>query len=146
MENNVLMERIQLLCDEHGISKRELAHKVGISSGTIYNWKTSKPRQEVIEKIADYFKVMPTYLSGMTDCRTPFQLLDQLSANSYYGSSRYSTQDKYETLANLCGPACCNLIKIYENLTLEGQARLLSIANDYSQIPKYNPSACDKET
>lgn len=146
MENNILLDRIQLLCDEQGISKRELAHRVGISSGTIYNWKTSKPRQEVIEKIASYFGVLPTYLSGAIDYRTPFQLLDQMSANSIYGSSQHSIQDKYETLANLCGPNCCKLIKIYENLTPEGQTKLLSIADDYSQIPKYSSSTCNKET
>ena len=52
------------LCNEKGIKPGRAADEIGISRATVTNWKKNgySPRKNVLEKIAEYFKVSADYL------------------------------------------------------------------------------------
>ena len=128
MANNILLDRIQLLCDEQGISKRELAHRVGISSGTIYNWKTSEPSFDTIQNIAKYFNVRYEYLTGMDNSRTI-----EDCAKIMNSTKGLFTEDEIE------------LASKFSMLNKDGQDMILKLAEDISELPKYQSSVSAKE-
>lgn len=127
MANSILLDRIQLLCDEQGISKRELAHRVGISSGTIYNWKTSEPRFDTIQNIAKYFNVRYEYLTGMDNNRTIEDCAKTMSS-----TKGLFTEDEIE------------LASKFSMLNTDGQDMILKLAEDISMLPKYQSSVKGK--
>ena len=59
-------ERVNELCIKKGISITALAVELGFSKGTPTNWKTmtKPPRAENVKKVADFFGVSPSYLTG----------------------------------------------------------------------------------
>lgn len=67
----MLLERINQLCSEKGISKRKLEVESGIAIGTISKWKNIgfKPNQKSLQKISDFFGVSVAYLTGESDFR-----------------------------------------------------------------------------
>lgn len=59
-----IYERINLLISSRGISQGKLEKELGFSNGTISKWKTSTPRVDRLQKIADYFNISISYLIG----------------------------------------------------------------------------------
>jgi transcriptional regulator with XRE-family HTH domain len=59
-----VLERIQKLSKENGISVGFLEENLGIGRGTIYKWNKSAPNTENLVKVADYFNVSIDYLLG----------------------------------------------------------------------------------
>lgn len=59
-----LTERIQYLCESKDISLNSLEKQLGFGIRTISKWKTSSPKVENLEKIAEYFNVSIDYLVG----------------------------------------------------------------------------------
>ena len=59
------------LCREKGIKPTPLAHKLGINAASVSYWKRSgsTPKQEILNKIADYFGVSVDFLLGKTYIR-----------------------------------------------------------------------------
>ena len=55
-------ERIESLRKKRGISQGCLEKELGFSNGSISKWKTSMPKPERLQKIADYFDVSVDYL------------------------------------------------------------------------------------
>ena len=55
-------ERIESLRKERKISQGNLEKELGFSNGSISKWKTSMPKTERLQKIADYFGVSVDYL------------------------------------------------------------------------------------
>ena len=55
-------ERIESLRKERKISQGNLEKELGFSNGSISKWKTSMPKPERLQKIADYFGVSVDYL------------------------------------------------------------------------------------
>lgn len=60
-------EKLKKVCDEKGVSMYAVENATGMSKGSSAKWKTSSPKAETIEKIADYFNVSVDYLLGRTD-------------------------------------------------------------------------------
>jgi len=54
------------LCEKHGITSYKLCKELGISQGTISNWKNrgNNLSTTTLKKIADYFGVTMEYLMG----------------------------------------------------------------------------------
>lgn len=52
-----LVKNIKSLCDTDGLSIPKLERELGFSKGSIYNWDSSSPAIEKIQKVANYFKV-----------------------------------------------------------------------------------------
>lgn len=57
-------ERLKALIKERSISLRELAGKIGVAHVTIYKWSkgVTKPTDENIEQLAEFFGVTPAFL------------------------------------------------------------------------------------
>lgn len=59
-----MYEIFQKLLDKHGITAYKLAKDTGITTATLTNWKKGRyvPKQDKLQKIADYFGVTVEYL------------------------------------------------------------------------------------
>ena len=64
------MDRLELLCKEKNISRRQLEREAGISHGATSKWKEKNPNQKSLKKLAEYFGVTASYLIGESDFRT----------------------------------------------------------------------------
>lgn len=62
-----IKDRVKKLCQNQGISVSELEKRLVIGNGTIGRWNYSKPRAEVLAKVAAYFSVSSDYLLTGTD-------------------------------------------------------------------------------
>lgn len=52
-----LLEKIQRLCEERGLSVPKLEQNLGFGRGSIYKWAKSSPTIDKLEKVANYLKV-----------------------------------------------------------------------------------------
>ena len=77
-------ERIESLRKERKISQGNLEKELGFSNGSISKWKTSMPKPERLQKIADYFCVTVDYL---------------MNGNESDGKERYYTNDETASIA-----------------------------------------------
>ena len=77
-------ERIESLRKERNISQGNLEKELGFSNGSISKWKTSMPKPERLQKIADYFGVTVDYL---------------MTGNESDGKERYYTNDETASIA-----------------------------------------------
>lgn len=59
-----MYETFEMLCKENGVSAYKVGKETGISTSTLSNWKkgTYTPKQDKMQKIADYFNVPLEYL------------------------------------------------------------------------------------
>lgn len=57
----MIFEKIKQLCDERGISVRQVEICTGLSTGIIGKWKTCMPQVDNLKLIADYFGVPIEY-------------------------------------------------------------------------------------
>lgn len=57
-----VFERIESLRKSQKISQGKLEKELGFSNGSISKWKTSMPKPERLQKVADYFGVTIDYL------------------------------------------------------------------------------------
>lgn len=62
-----LFERVSELAKKQGKSLNRVAEDNGLSKNAIYQWRTSSPKAETLELIANYFHVSTDYLLGRTD-------------------------------------------------------------------------------
>lgn len=62
-----LFERVSELAKKQGKSLNKISEDNGLSKNALYQWKTSSPKAETLELIANYFHVSTDYLLGRTD-------------------------------------------------------------------------------
>ncbi|MGG5318224.1 helix-turn-helix domain-containing protein [Enterococcus sp. AZ072] len=62
-----LFERVSTLSKKQGKSLKVIAEELGLSRHAFYSWKTSSPKAESLEKVANYFDVSVDYLLGRTN-------------------------------------------------------------------------------
>lgn len=57
-------ENFEFLCNEHNVKPSDVSKSTKISTATLSSWKkgTYTPKQDKLQKIADYFKVSVDYL------------------------------------------------------------------------------------
>lgn len=65
-----LFERISKLAKKRDKSLKEVAEELGLSRNAIYQWKTSSPKADTLQKVADYFGVSVDYLLGREEKNT----------------------------------------------------------------------------
>ena len=65
--------RLKELRGEKGLTQRELADLINLSSSTIAMYETGQrmPDPEILQKLADVFGVTTDYLLGRTDIKSP---------------------------------------------------------------------------
>ena len=68
--NQIFLERILKLIEEHGISRNKMLTDLELSHNSFIDWRKKQqiPNSETLFKIADYFNVSMDYLLGRTDC------------------------------------------------------------------------------
>lgn len=59
-----VVERIQTLCIQKGVTLTGLERELNIGRGIIKRWASSSPNIDNIQKVADYFHVSVDYLLG----------------------------------------------------------------------------------
>ena len=62
-----VFDRIKELSEKRGISVQKAAIDIGFSENLFYQWKTSSPKSDRLQKVADYFNVSTDYLLGRTE-------------------------------------------------------------------------------
>lgn len=62
-----IVERIQSLCDKHGITKTELERRCGMSQNSINKWRNSTPNSITLEKVAQALHTTTRDLLGLSD-------------------------------------------------------------------------------
>lgn len=57
------------LCKKHGVTPYRVSKETGVPQPTLSEWKkgTYQPKQDKLQKIADYFGVSLSYLMGITE-------------------------------------------------------------------------------
>ena len=73
--NETLLNRLKELCEEKGISQRQVQRDLNLSTSTISKWKTSTPKNDTLQLVADYFNVSTDYLMGKTKYRNKDHML-----------------------------------------------------------------------
>ena len=65
-------KKLRDLCEQNGMTVNELAASLGLSSGSPTAWKNGTvPRLKTIERIAEYFGVMPDVLLEQKETPIP---------------------------------------------------------------------------
>ena len=64
---STVLDRIQFLCKQKGLSLSGLEKNLGIGRGTIKKWKTASPQVNTLMAVAQYFGVSMDFLCGLTD-------------------------------------------------------------------------------
>lgn len=65
-----ILEKIQLLCNEHNMNPSNLETELGFGRGTLYKWNKSSPNTDKLSAVADYFHVSVDWLLGKTEFRS----------------------------------------------------------------------------
>lgn len=73
-----MYERFAQLLQENGVTPYRIAKDTGITQATLSDWKKgrSTPKQDKMQKIADYFNVSIEWLTGSSPYRTMLEKLD----------------------------------------------------------------------
>lgn len=68
-----MYEIFERLCKEKGVTAYRVCKETGLTTATISNWKAGRytPKQEKMQKIADYFGVSLVYLMTGKDEKPP---------------------------------------------------------------------------
>ncbi len=68
-KNNILPKRLKMARDKNGWTQEQAAEKLNISIGTLSGYERGyrSPNPEMIEKIAEMYKVTPDYIFGWSD-------------------------------------------------------------------------------
>lgn len=93
--NEIMLDRIKILCKEKGITILQLEKQVGLSGSTIRTWRTSRPSIDKVEKIASFFNVSTDWLMGRSSWRESAEtiLADKDFVSLQRARSRMSPQD-----------------------------------------------------
>ena len=75
MMSEKFAERLKQLRLQHGLTQKELAKVMGVSSSAVGMWEIGRnePDYKTLKRLADFFKVSIDYLLGKTDDPTPPQ-------------------------------------------------------------------------
>lgn len=52
-----ILEKIQMLCEEHKTTVPALERELSLGNGAIYKWQKSSPKVDTLHKVAQYFGV-----------------------------------------------------------------------------------------
>lgn len=103
-EQEAFIKNLSILLEERNITQRELAEKIDVTEVTISRYLSGErsPRIEIVNKIANYFKVSVDYLLGRTDIKNPSSLQSEIDFHVGLSKSEESTltEDEKEEIRN----------------------------------------------
>jgi len=78
-----MFERYLELLNEKGLKNVDVSRETGIPASTFSDWKKGKssPKQEKLQKIADFFGVQLDYLLGNTEFKTKEEMIANWDKN-----------------------------------------------------------------
>lgn len=81
-----MYERFALLLAENNVTPYRVSKDTGIATATLSDWKNgrSTPKNDKLQKIADYFNVSLDWLTGNSDCRNVQDLIKSESNDNGY--------------------------------------------------------------
>ena len=97
------------MCNERNEKPNPVAKKLGITSGTVTNWKNgSTPQSTTLKKIADYFNVDPEYLLTGSNTKKQTEESQKLSEQektlleSFRSTTELGRQRIIQAVLNIC--------------------------------------------
>ena len=159
-------ERIKAARKQAGLTQQELADKLDVSYVGVSQWESGRrnPKQQTLSRIAQVLDIPLSTLTGIRGMSED-ELFDSIvRAWSYadYQATVLQEQDGQQELIERWERICDELHKLHEDVVAEhrteceklpereaellkifrqfnfnGQRRLLAIAADYAEIPKY---------
>lgn len=73
-----ILDRINELCKEKGITRRKMETEAGLSTGSTSKWKNGfRPNNSSLQKLSAYFGVSVSYLVGESEFRTEQEAIIQ---------------------------------------------------------------------
>lgn len=97
----MLFERVKYLSEKQGKNVKVVALELGLSENYFYSWKTSSPKTEILQKVADYFDVSLDYLTGRTLNPNPLEKADENTPPEYFAIQRKSKKLSQKDQAKL---------------------------------------------
>lgn len=102
-------EIVKILAKKQGLSLNQLEDKLGYSRNTLYGLKTSIPKSDRVQEIADYFHVSTDYLLGRTDNPriatgndTPSEVdLKELAKESFFYDGHHLNAEDIDLISSL---------------------------------------------
>lgn len=96
----MLQDNLKKLREEHGLTKRELCEKTGISERAYltYEFGEREPKISVVQKLADFYGVTIDYLLGRPEAAPPTDALAQLSKDKAMSTLEEELLRKYMEL------------------------------------------------
>lgn len=106
---SIFYSNFMYLCMQKGESVNGAASKIGVSSGTVTNWKNGQvPSIRLLTKVADYFNVSPEEMATIN-------------------------LNVYESFT----PAEIQMIKMFRALNIDGKKKALEALQDLTDIARY---------
>ncbi len=125
-------DRLKYLRSTEDLTQRDLANKLGITSGAVGMYESGKrfPDNAILNKIADYFHVSTDYLLGRTDDPLPVRDVDQ---------DLHDEHDYHKELdAFLNDDEMSSMFYDYKNWTEEEKRNLLNILKGQEALRQMN--------
>lgn len=98
----MIMDRIEKLCADRGISLRQLSAAVGLSTATFTGWKRgAKPNNANLKKIADHFGVTVDWLLSDEDLPTKWEPVVESDAFLPLSSREKQILEMYRDLSEM---------------------------------------------
>ena len=119
-------ERIDELCAEKHISKRKLEREAGLGVGSSSKWKMFTPNNQTMSKIAEYFGVSISYLTGESEFRNEQDAMIQGWMQKYDQESLADETKRFEA-----GCRIPVLGKVVAGIPIEAIEEIL----DWEEIP-----------
>lgn len=137
-----IYERIEALRKSKKISQGNLEKELGFSNGSISKWKTSTPKSERLQKLAEYFGVTIDYLmTGKEYSDETVKELTELTGRDERDIAKDLDRIMKEIKTSENGPLYYNGIEI-DHESLEFLGRAIEIALRQAKVEnkeKYNP-------
>ena len=123
-------ETFDRLCKAKGVTAYKVAQETGVSTSTLSSWKASRytPKDEKMQKIADYFGVTVKYLRDEDAEERNMRYEEtakRIHENLEHRSALNITNEEWE------------LISAFRYLNKEGQEKALQNVVDLTWIKKY---------
>lgn len=135
-----MYEIFEMLLKKYGVTAYKVAKETGIATSTLSDWKKgrSTPKQDKLQKIADYFNVTLTYLLG-TDDKTQQSNCDLTNKEKLdiekEAQKMIANIDKLDTV-EFCGTPADEEDKEYLKLAYEKFLTDVRIYNKQKYTPK----------
>lgn len=120
-------EIYEKLCFNHGKKPSPVGKELGISMGSIAQWKNgSTPSGETLVKIADYFGVSTDYLLGRTE--EPTNILGHINGNNSVQTIQDSPVGSYPVSNRTITDGLTNeFLEAFQRLNFSDKVEIMSL-------------------